>query len=509
MTVSPSRRAEAVGRVQAGVEALSAGDVEAARLSLEAALAFEPDWAAAHYYLARTHFAAGDHDSAVAQAHRAVALDPAYAAAAHLVGTLLCDREGFAEARPWLGQAAALEPDNAAFQRDLGVVELFLGDLAAARMHLHRALELDPLVKDILPTLVRMTRMDSGEADAERLFDMTRALVERLDELDPAEQVRVLFALGKALEDRGDYDAAFDAYACANAMHRAMIDYDVAVDEARFAAVEAIFSPALFKRLGGAGRGAPGERPIFIVGMPRSGTTLVEQIISAHANVHGAGEDNLMQRLVGGAAGPGGSRFPHWAAGLNEADLRAVGQACLDAMPPAPSAESRVTIKRLENFEYLGLLHLCLPDATLIHCRRDPRDGCFSAFAMPFLEEQGYSYDLEELGRYWRAYDRLMAHWAAVLPPGRVLEVPYEALVADQEGWTRRLLAHCRLDWDEACLRYYDSERVVRSASFAQVREPIFTSSIGRWKPFGEKLKPLFVAMGARHPEAPAQAGGA
>ena len=508
MTVSPSRHAEAVARVQAGIEALSVGEIAAARASLEAAIAFEPDWAPPYYYLARAHFAADDHDGAVAEARRAVALDPAYPAAAHLLGTLLCDRQGFAEARPWLGRAAALEPDNAAFQRDLGVVELFVGDLAAARTHLHRALALDPLVKDILPTLVRMTRMESGEAEAEQLFAMTRALADRLDELDSAEQVRVLFALGKALEDRGDYDAAFDAYARANAMHRGMIDYDLAADEARFAAVETIFNPALFERLGGGDHGAAGDRPIFIVGMPRSGTTLVEQIISAHPDVLGAGEDNLMQRLVGAATGPGGARFPHWAASMTEADLRAVGQACLEALPPATAGQSRVTIKRLENFEYLGLLHLCLPDATLIHCRRDQCDTCFSAFAMLFVEEQGFSYDLQELGRYWSAYDRLMAHWAAVLPPGRVLEVPYEAVVDDLEGWTRRLLAHCRLEWDDACLRYYESDRVVRSASFAQVREPIFTSSIGRWKPFGERLAPLFEAFGARGPEVPAQAGG-
>jgi hypothetical protein len=231
--------------------------------------------------------------------------------------------------------------------------------------------------------------------------------------------------------------------------------------------------------------------------MPRSGSTLVEQIISAHPDVHGAGEIDLLGRLVADAAGPGGSRFPDWVTGMNSVDLSLIGQTFIDALPPGLAGQGRQTIKRLEDFQYLGLIHLCLPNAAIIHCRRDPRDTGLSAFAILFLEEQAFSYDIAELGRYWRAYDRLMAHWRTVLPPGTVLEVPYEALVADLEGWTRRLLTHCRLDWDDACLRYYDSKRLVRSASFAQVRQPIYTTSIGRWKPFGANLGPMFEAMGA------------
>jgi hypothetical protein len=181
---------------------------------------------------------------------------------------------------------------------------------------------------------------------------------------------------------------------------------------------------------------------------------------------------------------------------MTEADLATLSSALLAALPPAAPGKTRLTLKRLENFELLGLIHLALPQATLIHCRRDPRDSLVSAFAMLFVDEQGFSYDLADLGRYWRAYDQLMAHWARVLPPGRVLEVPYEGLVADQEGWTRRLLAHCNLPFDTRCLRFYESERLVRSASFTQVRQPIFTSSIGRWRRFAGRLQPMFETMG-------------
>ncbi len=490
------RRAQATAHLESGAKALAENAIPAARASLQAAVALAPSWAEPRYHLARAHFAAGDRALAEQSVRAAREADPQHARATHMLGTLLCDREAFVEALPLLREAAALEPDRAEFQRDLGVLQLFVGDMAAARTNLHRALDLDPLVKDILPTLVRMTRMDSGGAEAERLFELTRTLADRMDELPRGEQVRVLYALGKALEDRGEYDGAFDAFAKANAMHRETIAYDAATYEARFRAIAEAFSPTLFERLKLSGEGASSDRPIFIVGMPRSGTTLVEQIISAHPDVHGAGEVDLVHHLVSEAHGPGGSKFPDWVSGMNGADLPVIGKAILDALPPMLPDQARQTIKRLENYQYIGLIHLCLPNATIINCRRDPRDSGFSAFAMLFLEEQGFTYDLAELGRHWRAYDRLMAHWMTVLPPGRVLEVPYEGVVADLEGWTHRLLEHCHLDWDEACLRYYESKRLVRSASFAQVREPIYTSSLDRWKPFERRLGPMLAAMG-------------
>jgi len=496
MPVSSNRRAQAGAQLESGLKALAANAIPAARASLQAAVALEPSWAEPRYHLARAYFLAGDRPLAEQSVRAAREADPRHAASIHMLGTLLCDREAFVEALPLLREAAALEPNRAEFQRDLGVLQLFFGDIVAARANLHRALDLDPHVKDILPTLVRMTRMDSGGAEAERLFDLTQALASRVDELPHAEQIRVFYALGKSLEDRGDYDGAFEAFTKANAMHRETIAHDPAAFEARFQAIADAFNPALFERLKREGEGAQSDRPIFIVGMPRSGTTLVEQIISAHPDVHGAGEIDIMHRLVSEANGPGGSKFPDWVPGMNGPDLKTIGQVYLDALPPGLPGETRQTMKRLENFQYIGLIHLCLPNATIIHCRRDPRDSGFSAFAMLFLEEQGFTYDLAELGRHWRAYDRLMGHWTEVLPPGRVLEVPYEGVVADLEGWTHRLLEHCHLDWDEACLRYYESKRLVRSASFAQVREPIYTTSLGRWKPFARHLQPMFEAMG-------------
>jgi hypothetical protein len=181
---------------------------------------------------------------------------------------------------------------------------------------------------------------------------------------------------------------------------------------------------------------------------------------------------------------------------MTAGDCRLVGQAYLQSLPRAAPGERRITDKWLRNVEHLGLIHLCLPNARIIHCRRDPRDVGLSCFALRFSHGLEFAYDLAELGRYWRAYDQLMAHWRAVLPPGRVLEAPYEAVVEDTDGWARRLIAHCGLEWDEACLRFYESEREVRTASLAQVRRPIYASSVGRWRAFERHLGPLLEALG-------------
>jgi len=492
----PSFREQAAEHLAAGDLAMRARDAASAYASYESALGLAPGWAEPRYRLARAVFALGDAARAEVLVREAVALEPDHAGANHLLGTLHCDRDAYPEALTWLRAAARLQPDDAEYLRDFGIVQLFMGDIAGGRATLMRALELEPLTADVLPTLLRMTPMATGAAEAERLFSIARQLADQLEHLPRETQVRLLFGLGKALEDRGDADAAFDAYARANALQRADMRYDPAVDEARMAAIAQVFAPDLFARFAGRRAAVASDRPIFIVGMPRSGSTLVEQIISAHPAAQAAGETDVLRMIVRDARGVGDTRFPDWAATMNEADLGVLANTLLGELPAAAPGKGRLTIKRLENFELLGLIHLALPNATLIHCRRDPRDSLFSAFAMLFVDEQGFSYDLADLGRYWRAYDSLMAHWARVLPPGRVLEVPYEALVADQEGWTRRLLDHCRLPFDPACLRYYESERVVRSASFTQVRQPIFTSSIGRWRPFARHLAPLFAGMG-------------
>jgi hypothetical protein len=236
---------------------------------------------------------------------------------------------------------------------------------------------------------------------------------------------------------------------------------------------------------------------VFVVGMPRSGTTLVEQILASHPAVFGAGELELMPRAVAGlrAAHPEAA-FPDLAAMLDDADLRALGARYLAGLDRiAPPEAARVTDKLPLNFVHVGLIHLALPGARLVHVRRDPLDTCVSCYSKLFAGNQPFAYDLGELGRYYRAYTSVMAHWRRVLPPGVLLELDYEAVVADLERAARRLVAHCGLGWDDACLAFHRTERPIRTASALQVRRPLYTEAIGRAAAYAPWLAPLIAAL--------------
>ena len=480
-----------------GLDNYQRGKLRTAEAQFRAAIASDPSRIEARLYLARTLSALGDKRRAEDAVRSAVESNPYHAAAVHLLGALLCENLRFLEAFPWLSLAASLEPNRAQYQRDLGVAELFFGDIERARASLHRALALDPLSDSVLTTLIRMTPMGEGTQEAAELFRLASDLKSDLSSLSAPDQVQLLFALGKAHEDRLEYDEAFESLSQANRLRRGMVRYDRAATRARFADIARVFSADLFRRLESPARGSDSRRPIFIMGLPRSGTTLVEQIVSAHPDVYGGGEIDILRNVATAVQDSGGAAYPQWAARLNDIDLKRIAGAYLEALPKGPDGQGRTTEKLLTNYEYIGLIHLCLPNAVIINCQRDLRDCGWSAYAVPFVEEQEFSYDLEELGEYYRLYSDLMAHWRRVLPPGRILDVPYEQLVADQTGWTQKILAHCRLSWDPVCLDFHRSRRIVRSASMAQVRQPIFNTSIGRSKPFEKHLGPFLSALGA------------
>ena len=488
------RTADAQGHLTDGIRQLGQGAYAQARDSLLRAVALAPTSANAHFHLARAHTRLQAFALAEAASRAALALDANHAGAAHSLGALLAQRGDVAEAEPWLRQAAALMPRGAQIRRDLGAVLVFLGRFDEARNELMLALELDPLAPETIDTAVRLQSMASDEPQTEALFALLNRLAADMDRFAPAERAEILFGLAKALEDRGEPDRAFDCMAKANALQRADLEFDIDAAEQRMAAIAEMFDAERLAAL--AGHGALSERPVFIVGMPRSGTTLAEQIISAHPAVHGAGERPHLAHWIARSRNSAGAPYPFWAATMTPADCRIIGETYLNGLPARAADKARVTDKWLDNFEHLGLIHICLPNAKIIHCQRDPRDVGLSAFAIRFSQGLDYSYDLTELGRYWRAYDRLMAHWRRVLPPARILEVPYEAVVGDLEGWARRLIAHCGLEWDDACLRFYESKRPVRSASYAQVRQPIYDTSVGRWRRFERHLGPLLAALG-------------
>jgi tetratricopeptide (TPR) repeat protein len=323
------------------------------------------------------------------------------------------------------------------------------------------------------------------------------AMATQLDrpDLSAIDRLHLHYALGKALEDRGDHAASFQQYAAGAAIRRSDATYDADETSALVARSKDLFTPAFFSARAGAGSLSPA--PIFIVGLPRSGSTLVEQILASHSAVEGTmelPEIGLMAKRLG--FGDRAGAYPASLAGLDAPTLRALGDAFLEATAVHRKlGRPFFTDKMPNNFQHLGFIHLILPQAKIIDVRRHPLGSGFSAFKQHFAQGQPFSYDLADLGRYYRDYVALMAHFDAVLP-GRVCRVIYEDLVEETDREVRRLLDHCRLPFEAACLRFHENERAVRTVSSEQVRRPIFREGLEQWRAYEPWLGPLKQALG-------------
>ena len=329
-----------------------------------------------------------------------------------------------------------------------------------------------------------LARMRAAEAAAETsLFD----------------RYSLCFALGKALEDRADYAASFDYYARGNRLKREELNYSADRMHADLAAQARYATPDLFAaRRGG---GCPAPDPIFIVGLPRAGSTLLEQILASHSQVEGTMELPdilaLAHRLDGRRRVDEEPQYPGNLTELTGEELRAFGEAYIADTVIHRKGAAFFIDKMPNNFRHIGLIHLILPNARIIDARRDPMACCFSGFKQLFGEGQDFTYGLSDVGRYYRDYVELMDHWNAVLP-GRVLRVRYEDVVADLETQVRRLLDHCGLPFEQACLDFHATERAVRTASSEQVRQPIFRGGLDQWEHYEPYLSELKQALGPR-----------
>lgn len=332
--------------------------------------------------------------------------------------------------------------------------------------------------------------------------------IERPD-LPDEDQFHFHFAIGKALEDAGNFEQSFRHYLEGNRLRRKYIRYDAAETTEHVQRSKVLFTAEFFAERLGAGAQSPD--PIFIVGLPRAGSTLLEQILSSHSAVEGTMElpDMLvMARKLGGRKTRAEtSRYPEVLAELEPVELRALGERYLEqTRVQRKTGKPRFIDKMPNNFAHVGLIHLILPNARIIDARRHPLGCCFSGFKQHFARGHNFSYSLEEIGRYYANYVELMAHFDSVLP-GRILRVYYEAMIEDTEREVHRLLAHCGLPFEEQCLRFYESDRAVRTASSEQVRTPIFREGLYHWRNFDPWLGPLKDALGPlidAYPELPA-----
>ena len=452
------------------------------------ALALEPDHAATLAGLGNGLCALRGHEAGLAAFDAALALAPDLAEAQRGRGHALQALERADEALAAFDAALALRPRFADAQHGRGHVLQSLGRLAEAQAAFEAAVALAPGRPDVYNGLAQSRRFREGDPHLPAL----RGFADRIGSYAPPERMALHFTLGKVLGDLGEHRASIGHYIEGNARKRATIDYREAATLAMFRRIAQIFTPELLRAK--AGQGDPSNVPVFILGMPRSGTTLVEQMLASHPDVHGAGELGHIHRAARAMQWPDGRfAFPDIMPFVSAGQLAQIGAAYLALLP---AGKARVTDKMPENFPFAGLIHLALPNARIIHMRRDPVDTCLSCFSKLFTGEQAHTYDLAELGRYWRGYDALMAHWRAALPPGVMLEVQYETLVADFEVQSRAILAHCGLGWDDACLRFHETDRPVRTASMTQVRQPLYQSAVGRWLPHRDMLAPLLRELG-------------
>ncbi len=467
-----------LGNAQRGL-----GQFEAAAEAFRRALQLEPS-AARQTNLANVLADLGHFAEAEAAYRRAIALDRRFASAHHGLGAQLRRRGEVAEAVKSFAEAVALSPRHAVAWNDLGQALRALGNIEEAIGAFRRAIAIDPEMADAYRNLAACRRLEVREKDLSRL----RGLAARLD-LPIEQRAAAGFAIGKAFDDADRFDEAFAAYEQANRLYRdarAMAGdrFDATLLQHEVDEAIARYGPDYFASV--ADWGSASELPVFIVGMPRSGTSLVEQIAASHSCVFGAGE----LREIGELAVEFG-RAPE------AADVRRLAEAHLARLRALGGGAERVIDKMPDNVFKLGVIATLFPGARIIFCRRDPRDTCLSCYFQKFTAGQlTFSYDLADCAMRYRETERLREHWRRALPL-RSIEVQYEALVGDLEGESRRLIDFLGLDWEPACLDFHRTQRIVTTASGWQVRQPLYDRSVARWRHYQRHLEPLSAALAA------------
>jgi len=524
-------------RLLGAAAALCENRIPEAEALLRAHLAQHPNDVAALRMLAEVAARLCRHSDAQRLLERCLELAPGFDAARHNYATVLNRQGRSAQALEQCARLLAKEPHNPAYRSLQAATSANLGDyadsIAAYESVLRqypeqpklwmsyghalrttgkvtesiaayrRALSMEPTLGEVWWSLANLKTFRFSDADV-------RAMREALARGDLADDDRMHFgfALGKALEDAASYEDSFTHYAAGNALRRTQHGYDPEEMSGFVRRSKQLLTGQFFAERRGAGAAA--RDPIFIVGLPRAGSTLIEQILGSHPLVEGTMElpqlPNIARKLAGRKQEEEGV-FLKRLVTLTGDELRALGEEYLAATRIMRKTEAPFFIDKMpNNFMYVGLIHLILPNAVIIDARRHPLGCCFSCFKQHFARGQWFSYGLEDLGRYYHDYVELMAHFDAVLP-GRVGRVFYENMIDDTEAQIRRLLEHCGLPFEPACLRFYENSRAVRTASSEQVRKPIFREGVDQWRRYEPWLEPLRQALGdvlTEYPRVPA-----
>jgi tetratricopeptide (TPR) repeat protein len=506
------------GQVALALDHLRAGRKTEAIEALRGALRENASNVDAMRFLAQIYWREEQQKSdAEALLRRATTLAPGYTAAWVMLGMLLHEVDRYAESIECYLTATRLEPDNAVAWAGLGNGYAHLADAERSISAFERSLALYPNAPNVLLGYGHILKTHGDQQAALRAYraaiaarpefgevywSMANLKVFRFeeseiaameqqlerDDLTESADIHFRFALAKANEDRGDYDRAWHYYDTGNQRQRSKVFHDPVAMELRHEQIAEVFTRELFERH--AGHGCDSTAPIFIVGLPRSGSTLIEQILASHSQVEGTAELPVLMRLAYsiGRYRPDQKRYPESVADLRSKDFKAYGRQYLDeAKAYRATDRPYFTDKLPNNFSHVGLLHLILPNARIINARRHPFDSCLGGYKQLFGKGQNFTYDMADLSAYYRQYYETMRHWHRVLP-GKVLDVHYEETVTDLETQVRRILAHCGLPFEEGCVRFHENTRAVRTASSEQVRRPIYSDALGYWRRYESHL---------------------
>lgn len=494
------------------------GELDQAEQILSSILRDSPNNVNAMRYLAAVYWQGKKKiEDAEALVRQATAQAPDYTGAWMLMGALLVDRAKYLDAiaaykkateleadnaEAWAGlagaysvamypgesadafaKAIALQPKAPGVQMGYGHVLKTLGDQQAALQAYRSAIALNPGLGEVYWSMANLKVFKFKEEEVNAMLEQVKR-----DDLSEVANIHFNFALGKALEDKKDYDRAWHFYHTGNTPQRTTVEHEPLDMEIRHEAIKSVFSKEFLAEQSGKGSLAPD--PIFIVGLPRSGSTLLEQILASHSQVEGTSELPVLGNIADsiGRYRTDGILFPEALHEFRNKDWKAYGQQYLEkSQRHRLSDRPFFTDKLPNNFPLVGLVHLIMPNAKIINARRHPFDSCLGGYKQLFARGQNFTYDMLDLAHYYQQYDAMMKHWHEVLP-GKVLDVHYEETVTDLETQVRRILEHCELPFEESCLRFHETERAVKTASSEQVRQPIYQGALGTWRRYEKHL---------------------
>ena len=494
-------------------ESVARGDYAAAITQYQDSIQLRPRHAEARNKLGVALLRQGRNAEAEEQFRQAIVRQPNHVEAHVNLGVALSATQRFQEAEDTLRRALKLKPADTAARSQLAQALFYRGRFDRARIEFEKVLKVAPRDANALFGFGVLARSEGRFDEAEELFRRALAAapqmapawsaiagLRKMTQADagwceaaeraaatmkaPPDEAGVRFAIGKYFDDVGEYEQAFNSYQRANELLKAVAQPYNNVLHARFVDdMIRVYTPEAIARARTGGSVA--TKPIFVVGMPRSGTSLTEQILASHPAVAGAGELPFWNDAVRRHDGPARTDL------LDEPLRKQLAGEYLDTLQRHCPDTGYVVDKMPRNADYLGVIHSAFPDARIIYMRRDPIDVCLSCYFQNFSSTLNYTLDLSDLARYYSEHARLMAHWRKVLPPGTILDVPYEELVADQEQWTRKILTFLGLEWDERCLKFNETQRPVITSSYWQVRQRIYGNSVQRWRNYSKFVGPL------------------